>query len=97
MKKGFTLLEMIIVLSIVALLFLLTLPNIQQKRKVIDTQACKNLLEVVNSQVLLYEIDHIQPPNSIDELISLGYLKQSQKTCPNGQTVYLQGGEAHAK
>lgn len=27
MKKGFTLLEMIIVLSIVALLFLLTLPN----------------------------------------------------------------------
>ena len=32
-EKGFTILEMIIVLSIIALVFLLTLPNIQQKEK----------------------------------------------------------------
>lgn len=33
MKKddGFTILEMMIVLSVIALIFLLTLPNIQQK------------------------------------------------------------------
>ena len=34
-NKGFTILEMMIVLSIIALVFLLTLPNIQQKEKII--------------------------------------------------------------
>ncbi|NBK99684.1 MAG: prepilin-type N-terminal cleavage/methylation domain-containing protein [Erysipelotrichia bacterium] len=97
MKRAFTLLEMIIVLSIVALLFLLTLPNIQQKKKVIDTQGCKSLIEVVNSQILLYEVDHIESPSSIDELISGGYLKQSQAICPNGAKVYISNGEAHAQ
>lgn len=96
MKKAFTLLEMIIVLTIVALLFLLTLPNIQQKKEVIDSQGHKNLLEVVNSQILLYEVDHVKSVSSIDELITLGYLKESQKACPNGQTVFIQDGEAHA-
>ena len=96
MKKGFTLLEMIIVLTIVALLFLLTLPHIQQKKEVIDGQGCKNLLEVVNSQILLYEVDHVETVGSIDELVSQGYLKESQKTCPNGQSVIIQDGEAHA-
>ena len=32
-EKGFTILEMMIVLSIIALIFLLTLPNIQQKEE----------------------------------------------------------------
>lgn len=97
MKKAFTLLEMIIVLSIVALLFLLTLPNIQQKKEVIDSQGCKSLIEVVNSQILLFEVDHVDSPASLEELISQGYLKESQATCPNGQKVYISEGEAHAQ
>ena len=95
MKKGFTILEMIIVLSIIALIFLLTLPNVQQKRDVIDNKGCEALIEVVNAQILLYEIDHIDSPTSIDELISQGYLKESQKTCPNGKNVDINNGEAY--
>ena len=41
MKKGFTILEMIIVLTIVALLYLLTIPNIQQKKEIIDNKGCE--------------------------------------------------------
>lgn len=37
-NKGFTILEMMIVLSIIALVFLLTLPNIQQKEKIIRSK-----------------------------------------------------------
>ena len=37
-NKGFTILEMMIVLSIIALIFLLTLPNIQQKEKIIRSK-----------------------------------------------------------
>ena len=41
LQSGFTLLEMMIVLSVVALLFLLTLPNIQQKEKIIEKRDVK--------------------------------------------------------
>lgn len=96
MKKAFTILEMIIVLTIVALLFLLTLPNIQQKKEIIDNNGCESLVEVVNSQILLYEVDHIESPSSIDVLIEEGYLKESQRVCPNGKEIYISAGEAHA-
>ena len=42
-NKGFTILEMMIVLSIIALVFLLTLPNIQQKEKIIRSKGCLRL------------------------------------------------------
>ena len=45
-NKGFTILEMMIVLSIIALIFLLTLPNIQQKEKIIRSKGCEALIEV---------------------------------------------------
>lgn len=94
-KKGFTILEMIIVLSIVALLFLLTLPNIQQKKEVIDKKGCEALVEVVNAQILLYEVDHLESPSSIQTLISEGYLKETQATCPNGKKIQIANGEAN--
>ena len=51
--KGFTILEMMIVLSIIALVFLLTLPNIQQKEKIIRDQGCNALQKVVDGQIAL--------------------------------------------
>lgn len=94
-KKGFTILEMIIVLSIIALIFLLTLPNIRQKQEIIQEKGCEALIEVVNAQSLLYEIDHLTPPGSISDLISGGYLKETQRRCPNGGMIELSNGEAH--
>ena len=51
MQEGFTILEMMIVLSIVALLFLLTLPNIQQKEEIIEEKGCEALTAVVDAQI----------------------------------------------
>ena len=96
MKKGFTILEMMIVLSIVALLFLLTLPNIQQKQTVIQDKGCEALVEVVNAQILLYEIENDNSSPDLSSLISGGYIKESQATCPSGNSITISGGEAHA-
>lgn len=96
-KHGFTILEMMIVLSIIALVFLLTLPNIQQKEKIIRTKGCEALVEVVNAQILLYEVDNLSPPNSMTDLISKGYLKDTQRRCPNGDQIQIVNGEAHVK
>ena len=79
-NKGFTILEMMIVLSIIALVFLLTLPNIQQKEKIIRSKGCEALIEVANAQILLYEVENLSPPKSMSDLISKGYLKDTQRS-----------------
>lgn len=97
MKKnteGFTILEMIIVLSIIALIFLLTLPNIQQKQKIIHAKGCDALVEVVNAQALLYEVEHLVPPTSISQLIGEGYLREAQARCPAGEMIEIVNGQA---
>ena len=96
-NRGFTILEMMIVLSIIALVFLLTLPNIQQKEKIIRKKGCEALVEVANAQILLYEVDNLSPPNSMQDLISQGYLKETQTRCPSGDMIQIQNGEAYAK
>lgn len=96
-NKGFTILEMMIVLSIIALVFLLTLPNIQQKEDIIRSKGCEALIEVANAQILLYEIDKLSPPGSMQELISQGYLKESQRRCPNGDMIEIAGGQANVQ
>ena len=81
MKKGFTVLEMILVLSVISLIFLITLPNIQQKNKIIQTKGCEALTSVVDSQILLYEVENLVTPDSINDLIEGGYLKEGQNRC----------------
>ncbi len=95
--SGFTILEMMIVLSIIALIFLLTLPNIQQKEKIIRKKGGEALIEVVNSQILLYEVENQKTPRSIDDLIENGYLKESQRVCPDGKEIYIHNGQAYTK
>ena len=93
-KNGFTILEMMIVMLVVALLLLLTLPNIQQKEKIIRAKGCGALIEIVNSQTLPYATDEAKTPTQVSELISKGYLKEGQDKCPDGSTVRIQDGQA---
>ena len=77
-KNGFTVLEMMIVMLVIALLLLITLPNIQQKETIIRDKGCQALLDIVDSQIILYEIDNLTTPTSVQELINEGYLKEGQ-------------------
>ena len=95
--KGFTALEMILVLTIIMIVFLLTLPNIQQKRTIVNNKGCEVLVEVVNSQILMYQLETGDEHVTMDDLISKGYLKESQRSCPNGKRIVIDGGEAKAE
>lgn len=97
MKKGFTVLEMILVLSVISLIFLITLPNIQQKNKIIQKKGCEALTSVVDSQILLYELENLESPTSIYDLIENGYLKEGQDRCPNGDKIEIIDGQASVK
>lgn len=96
-ENGFTILEMMIVLSIIALVFLLTLPNIQQKEAIIRSKGCEALVEVANAQILLYEVENLTPPSSMSDLINKGYIKESQRRCPNGDMIEIHNGQASVK
>lgn len=96
MKKGYTVLEMILVLTVISVIVLITIPNITQKRDIIDHVGCNALVEVVNSQILLYELDNGYEPGSIYDLIDGEYLTENQCRCPDGTMIEIYDGEAFA-
>lgn len=77
-NKGFTLLEMIVVLFIVAVLMLLIVPNVGEKRERIDKQATEALANVIQTQVELFELENRNQTVSFQALLSGGYLSQKQ-------------------
>ena len=63
-KRGFTLLEMIFVLSVISLVFLLTIPNIQKALSLLHDKGCEAQLTLVNGAILQYELSYLNPPSS---------------------------------
>ena len=43
---------------------------------------------------MLYEIDQLETPSSVQELIDFGYLKKGQDTCPDHSKVVIENGQA---
>lgn len=67
-QKGFTLLEMLIVLFIISLLLLLFIPNIGRHQKEAKNKGDAALQQVLQTQVELYEIEKNEPPTSFGDL-----------------------------
>ena len=93
-KKGFTILEMLIVLSIISLIFTLTLPNIQKRLATIREKGCESLVDVINSNIIQYELEQGEIPTSMDDLLHLGLIKEKQLKCPNGDVITISDGQA---
>lgn len=94
--KGFTLLEMIIVVCVIAVIYLLAVPNIQKVMGVVDTKGCDSLVKVVDSAILEYKLEFDVYPSTINELINAGYLSENQAQCSNGSSIGISDGQAYA-
>lgn len=97
-KKGFTLIEMIFCISVILIILLLVIPNVTSKNTIVKNKGCEAQVEVVNSQILLYEIENGELPTSMSDLTSGShpYLTQKQAVCPNGKTISISDGQAYA-
>lgn len=93
-KKGFTLLEMIVVVMIVAVLFLLTIPNVSKVIGTVDNKACDAQCKVVDSASVQYRLEYGEMPNSLTDLVSAGLLDEKQTTCSNGKVIFFEDGHA---
>lgn len=98
-KKGFTLIEMIFCISVILIILLLVIPNVTSKNAVVKEKGCEAQIEVVNSQILLYEIEKGKLPVSISDLTrgQHPYLTKKQTVCPNGKKISIQDGQAYAE
>ncbi|MEG0177342.1 competence type IV pilus major pilin ComGC [Anaerorhabdus sp.] len=94
MKKGFTLLEMIIVVSVLSILFLLAVPNIQKVMKIVDEKGCKAMMKVVDSAILQYRLDYDEYPGDIYDLVNAGLMNEEQIQCSSSQSVGISDGQA---
>lgn len=54
-KKGFTLIEMVFCISVILVILLLVIPNVTSKNRLVKEKSCDAQIEVVNSQIILYE------------------------------------------
>ena len=97
MKRGFTLLEMIIVVSVLSVMFLLTVPNIQKVMTIVDRKGCDALVKVVDSAILQYKLDYDEFPISINDLVNAGLIEDNQTECSNGQLITIDDGQAYAQ
>lgn len=96
MKKGFTLLEMIIVLSVLTTLFVLAIPNIQSVLSIVEEKGCDAQLKVIDSAILQFKLKHGTLPYNLNELLSEGLISEKQMTCQNNQVISIINGQAYA-
>ncbi len=92
-KKGFTLLEMLMVMFIIAVLLLLTIPNITKHKERVDERGCLTYADTVQTQVSAYEMVEGELPTSLDQLVSAGYIPST--TCKDGTGLTLSGSEVN--
>ena len=96
-KKGFTLLEMILVVAVLSILFILSVPSIQRVLATVDEKGCDALLKVVDAAIVQYRLETGYLPDDVYDLIDRGYLSDSQIECTNGKKILIVSGEAHAR
>ncbi len=84
-EKGFTLIEMMIVMLVISVLLIITIPNITKHNSNINNKGCEAFVKMVQSQVQSYEIEHNAYPASIDDLVTEKYLNTTK--CPDGKTT----------
>src|SRR6478735_5510145 len=87
--KGFTLIEMLIVMLVITVLLLIMIPNVLKHNTVINNKGCSALVKTVEAEVQVYELENGEKP-SLEELEAGGYLKEGT-VCPNGQAIQIDG------
>lgn len=94
MKKGFTLLEMTIVILIISVLFLLTVPNIQKTLGIVSSKGCRALEKIGDSAILQYRLEYGDYPSGVSDLVSAGLLSEEQITCDGSHSLVISDGHA---
>lgn len=90
-QRGFTLIEMLIVLMIISVLIILIIPNLGEKSDDVHDKGCEALVSLVQAQADAFHIDENRDP-SMQDLLDGNYITKDQKTCSNGANLAIENG-----
>lgn len=93
-KKGFTLLEMVIVLLVISVIFLLSVPNIRRTMEIVRDKGCRAIEKVGDAAILQYRLEHDADPAGVEDLVAEGLLSEAQTTCGGGKRLEIVNGQA---
>ncbi|MGP7816229.1 competence type IV pilus major pilin ComGC [Niallia sp. 01092] len=88
-EKGFTLIEMMIVLLVISILLLITIPNVTKHNSKINKTGCDAFVKMAQAEVQSYYMDNQKYPTDMEALADAGYVQEGQTTCPNGKAVVI--------
>lgn len=74
-EEGFTLIEMLIVMSVIALLLVLITPRLGNHNENIAKKSDEATVSFVNAQIQAYYLDNGEYPESLQALVNDDYLK----------------------
>ncbi|WP_246945947.1 competence type IV pilus major pilin ComGC [Bacillus pinisoli] len=87
-QKGFTLIEMMVVLLVISILILITIPNLTKQQGVIRSKGCEAYINMVQAQIEAYKMEFNTSSNpTISELKTSGYIPETE--CPNGEALQI--------
>lgn len=88
-ERGFTLVEMLVVLLIISVLILITIPNVSKHFSSVDKKGCDAYIVMIQGQVEAYKLDENKYPANVEDLYKAGYIQEGNQTCPNGEKVTI--------
>jgi general secretion pathway protein G len=75
-SRGFTLIEMMVVISIMVILLAVAMPIYSRSVNQAKEDAFRQSLETLNKVIFQYTLDKQRPPHSLEDLVSAGYIKE---------------------
>jgi len=94
-ERGFTLIEMLIVLMIISVLIILIVPNLSGKSEEVNEKGCEALVAVVQAQVDTFYLDYDRYPEDLMELQNKEYITDNQRSCSDQQKLQYKNGRVY--
>ncbi|TLS36342.1 competence type IV pilus major pilin ComGC [Pseudalkalibacillus caeni] len=83
--KGFTLIEMMIVMVIISMLLLIAVPSVTKNKSVASSKGCEATVKLIQTQVRAYELENSVLPTDLETLKTAEYIDTT--TCPDGGSL----------
>ena len=78
-ERGFTLVELMIVMAVILLLLTIAIPSYKQSIRRANEAVLKEDLHTMRSAIDQYTVDKEKAPQGLDDLVQAGYLKSIPK------------------